>query len=32
MKYLFVITGYSEEILGVQEVIPDMEEVEQKKR
>lgn len=31
MKYLFVITGYSEEILGVQEVIPDMEEVEQKK-
>lgn len=31
MKYLFVITGYNDEILGIQEVIPDMKEVEEKK-
>jgi len=31
MRYLFVITGYDEKILGIQEVFPDMNEVEEKK-
>lgn len=31
MRYIFVITGYDDDILAVQEVFPDMEEVEEKK-
>jgi len=30
MRYFFVITDYIDDIIGIQEVIPDMQEVEEK--